>query len=76
LSIYAQTLDPYGELGPGELEPEEYCIRRQWFAQDPVEQIAVSFYDLPQTTRDALESKRRAADREGWREILQGQDLA
>lgn len=64
---YAQVLDPYGVL---ELAPELDCVGREWFAADPVERIAVHFKDLPLATRDALEEKRRAADREGWAEVL------
>jgi hypothetical protein len=64
---YGEVLDPYDEL---DLEPEEHCVGRQWFAADPAEQIAVHFYDLPLATRDALEGKRRSADREGWAQIL------
>jgi hypothetical protein len=67
--VYAPTLDPYFEL---DLEPEFQDVGRQWFARDPIEQIAVSFYDLPPATREALEGKRRAADREGWAELLGG----
>jgi hypothetical protein len=67
--VYAPTLDPYGEL---ELEPEEWDVGRQWCARDPVEQVAVSFYELPAATREALEGKRRAADREGWAELIGG----
>jgi hypothetical protein len=66
---YASTLDPYCEL---DLEPELRDVGRQWFTRDPIEQIAVSFYDLPPATREALEGKRRAADWEGWNQLLSG----
>ena len=70
---YAQVLDPYGEL---ELPPEADCVGREWFAADPVERIAVHFYDLPDATLHALEDKRRAADREGWAEIFRVMAIA
>lgn len=70
---YRQELDPYGE---SELSPEEFCVGRQFFAADPVERVAVHFYDLPAETRDALELKRRAADREGWLWILGARERA
>jgi hypothetical protein len=63
--LYGQVLDPYGD---GEIDPESeaYCVGRVWFACDPSEQVAVSFDDLPDATRDALDDKRQTADREGW----------
>jgi hypothetical protein len=64
---YGQELDAYREL---HLTPEEHCVGRQFFAADPVERFAVHFSDLPAATRDALEDKRRAADREGWAQIF------
>lgn len=64
--VYGEVIDPYCEF---ELSPEEQCIGREWFAADPVERVAVHFYDLPAATRDALEGKRRTADREGWEHI-------
>jgi hypothetical protein len=64
---YAQTLDPYRDV---ELEPEFQCVGREWFAADPVEQIAVHFHDLPPATEVALEDKRQPADRKGWEQIL------
>jgi hypothetical protein len=64
---YAQTLAPYGDV---ELEPEFQQVGREWFAADPVEQIAVHFHDLPATTQAALEDKRQPADRKGWEQIL------
>jgi hypothetical protein len=38
----------------------------EWFAADPVERIAVHFFDLPPETVDALEKRRRIEDRKGW----------
>jgi len=64
---YGQVLDPYGDF---ELSPEEHCVGREWFAADPEERIAVHFHDLPTATRDALEGKQKAADREGWALLL------
>lgn len=64
---YGPVLDPYWEH---ELSPEEECFGRPWFAADPVERVAVHFCDLPAATRDALEGKRRAADLEGWAQLL------
>ena len=46
--------DPYGDLGPA----EEDNYGSLWFAHDPVERIAVSFYDLPQATVKALYDRR------------------
>lgn len=70
--IYAQVLDPYGEL---ERLPEEDCVGREWFAADPVERIWVSFCDLPQATRDAPEDKRQAAiARDGSRSSRQSDE--
>lgn len=63
----AYILDPYGDF---ELEPEEQCTGRVFFARDPVEQVAVSFYELPEATVEALEGKRREANREGWAQLL------
>jgi hypothetical protein len=64
---YVQILDPYGEL---DLEPECHCIGRVFFAADPVERIAVSFYELPEEIAAALRDKRNAADQEGWSLLL------
>jgi hypothetical protein len=67
--VYGQVLDPYGDGGV----PYEYeCVGRMFFAADPVEEIAVSFYDLPQATVDAFGGKRDAVDREGWALLLSG----
>lgn len=66
--IYAQTLDPYGD--DPDLPEELQQVGRQFFAVDPSEGLAVSFYDLSAETRDALEVKRGDADAEGWRAIL------
>jgi hypothetical protein len=66
---YAQVLDPYGD--EPDLPDEAFCVGREWFAADPDERFAVHFSDLPQATRDQLEEKRRAADREGWRALFE-----
>jgi hypothetical protein len=63
--VYGSVLDPYGDLGP----QGEDNVGRQWFANDPVERIAVHFYDLPEPTVHALGAKRQEADREGWKAI-------
>jgi hypothetical protein len=65
--IYGEVLDPYGDL---DLQPEESCIGRLWFAVDPVERIAISFYDLPEAKRSLLGPKWREADTDGWRRLL------
>jgi hypothetical protein len=50
--IYAQTLDPYGVIAD---LPEEYRqVGRSYFARSPGSDIWVSFYDLPDETRDKL----------------------
>jgi hypothetical protein len=36
-----------------------------FFALDP-EERAVCFYELPESTRHALDHKRNQADRDGW----------
>ena len=64
---YAQVVDPYGD--ERELPAELYCVGRMWFAADPSERIAVSFYDLPKATCASLQEQRRVADREGWARI-------
>jgi len=67
--IYAQVLDPYGDRGlPEELD----CVGREFFAADPEEGVAVSFGDLPEVTRQALEVKMRNANRKGWERVLGG----
>jgi hypothetical protein len=68
---YGQVVDPYGEhrITPDDVD---YCLGRNYFAADPIERIAVSFRDLPERVREALEEKRRQADREGWEEIRRG----
>jgi hypothetical protein len=70
---YGQVLDPYGEL---ELSPQEECVGRMWFARDPVERIAVSFYDLSDAICEALRDKQRAADEEGWAQIFSAARVA
>jgi hypothetical protein len=71
---YAQIIDPYGD--DPELPEECQCVGRVFFAVDPDDRIAVCFYDLPETTRAALDEKRAAADRDGWRLILGALTLA
>jgi hypothetical protein len=56
---YAQTLDPYGD------EPNlpEECrqVGRGYFARSPGSDVWISFYDLPEATRDALWKKHRGS---------------
>ena len=55
------TIDPYGDYD--DLRPEEQCIGRLYFARSPdPDSIAVSFYDLPQQTRDALDQRLERGD--------------
>jgi hypothetical protein len=63
---YAQILDPYGEH---KLSPEEHCAGRVFFAADPMDEVPVCWYDLPRTTREALERRRQEEDARGWRLI-------
>jgi hypothetical protein len=49
---YAQVLDPYG-IYPN-LPDEACCVGRSYFARAPSSDVWVSFYDLPDATRDAL----------------------
>jgi hypothetical protein len=65
--IYAQTLDPYGDHP--DLPDELHQVGREFFAVDPRNGIAVLLYQLPAEKQEALEGKRAAADREGWRRI-------
>jgi hypothetical protein len=56
--IYAQTLDPYGDL-PN--LPEEYQqVGREYFARSPGSDVWVWFGDLPDATRDALWDKHKS----------------
>jgi hypothetical protein len=64
---FVEILNPYGDPPP--VPPEHSCRGRVFFAADPVEDVPVWFYDLPEETREKLEAKRSAADREGWEEI-------
>lgn len=56
---WAQVLDPYGVQ---DLTPEENCVGRSYFACSPDSGGWVSFYDLPDQTRDEL-----------WRRIDSGE---
>jgi hypothetical protein len=49
---WGQILDPYNT--DRDLPPECRCVGRLYFARAPDSEIRVSFYDLPQSTRDAL----------------------
>ena len=53
--LYAQTLDPYG-IDP-DLPEELKQIGREYFARSPASDVWVSFYDIPDATRDALWEK-------------------
>jgi hypothetical protein len=55
---YAYILDPYG-IDP-DLPEECRCIGRAYFARAPGSDVWVSFYDLPEATRDALWKKSRS----------------
>lgn len=55
---WGQVLDPYGIH---ELRSEESCVGRQYFARSPGSDIWVSFYDLPDTTRDAIKERQANA---------------
>ena len=48
---WAEVLDPYGVLHVPE---ESSCVGRSYFARSPESDIWVSFYDLPEKTREAL----------------------
>jgi hypothetical protein len=67
--IYGEVLDPYGDGG---LPEEASCVGRMFFAADPGDGVAVSFYDLPEVTREALDGKWQKANREGWKRLLRG----
>ena len=67
---YGLTLDPYGVYPD---LPEEYRqVGREYFACSPGSDIWVSFYDLPDATRDALweRHKRKLAFPAGFEELL------
>jgi hypothetical protein len=49
---YVQTLDPYGD--DPDLPEEFQQVERGYFARSPGSDVWVHFYDLPQSTRDAL----------------------
>ena len=66
--IYAQVVDPYGDCD--DLPAEAHCVGREWFAVDPVERIAVHARDIPDEIWTLLESKRREANAEGWRQVF------
>jgi hypothetical protein len=55
---YEQTLDPYG-IDP-DLPEELQQVGRQYFARTPGSDIWVSFYDLPDETRQMLWNMLRA----------------
>jgi hypothetical protein len=61
---YGQTLDPYGI--DRDLPEELQQVGRQYFARTPGNDIWVSFYDLPDETRDALEKSRSKDDDFPW----------
>jgi hypothetical protein len=67
--ISAIMFDPYLDLDLPDDEARD-GLGREWFAADPDERVAVHFYDLDPSKREALEDKRRAADREGWERIF------
>ena len=72
--MYGSVLDPYG-YPEEEADWLEDNVARCWFAADPVERIAVSFYDLPGATLHALEAKRLEADRLGWEALYRGESV-
>ena len=55
---YGYIVDPYGVCG--DLPPEAMCVGRLYFARVPESDIWVSFYDLPQETRDAIWKRQDA----------------
>jgi hypothetical protein len=56
---WAQVLDPYGVF---DLTREERCVGRSYFARSPESEGWVSFYDLPDKTRDELWKKVHAGE--------------
>ena len=56
---YRQTLDPYG-IDP-ELPEDMQQVGREYFARSPGNDLWVHFHDLPQSTRESLEEKRRSS---------------
>jgi hypothetical protein len=62
--IYAQTLDPYGVYGI-ESGSEFDQVGREYFARNP-DGVWVHWYDLPEATRQALQTKWQAAYAAGW----------
>jgi hypothetical protein len=54
---YAPTLDPYC-IDP-ELPEECQIVGREYFARNPESDIWVHFFDLPDTTREALWEKHK-----------------
>jgi hypothetical protein len=56
-----------------DLSEEMQQVGREYFAVDPNEGTAVALYDLPEGTREALADKRRLAESEGWKRLLDEQ---
>jgi hypothetical protein len=56
--IYAQVLDPYGELP--DLPEECRQIGRDYFARSPGSDLWIWFGDLPEATRVALWAKHKS----------------
>jgi hypothetical protein len=54
---YGYVIDPYG-FEP-DLPAELQCVGRLYFARSPESDVWVSFYDLPDATRDALWEKHK-----------------
>jgi hypothetical protein len=55
---YTYVVDPYGIYD--DLSEEEYCIGRSYFARSPGIDVWVSFYDLPEATRNALWERHKS----------------
>jgi hypothetical protein len=68
--IYAQTLDPYGVYGI-ESGSEFDQVGREYFARNP-DGVWIHWYDLPEATREALQTKWQAVHVAGWDAIIQG----
>jgi hypothetical protein len=59
--IFAQTLDPYGDLP--NLPEEHWQVGREYFARSPGSNVWIWFGDLPEATCDALWKKRMKRQR-------------
>ena len=74
---YSRTLDPYGI--DSDLPEELWDIGRQYFARARGSDIWVSFYDLPDATRETLRGRMDRGELitdTDWNDVHQQQNIA